>query len=246
MSVPLDMVQGLPVPLTPLVGREQEVAALIAVLRSDDVRLVTLTGPGGVGKTRLALAVAAAIAGDFADGVRAVSLGAIDDPGLVGPAIAHSLGVREAGDQPLVQQLAAHLRDASMLLLLDSCERVADETSLLSDLLAGCPRLKVLTTSRRVLHLMAEHLFPVPPMVVPGTAAMVRRRRAASMPSVCSTFARERRRPGSRSTSGTSATSPPFAAVSMACRSRSSWPPRAAGSFLRVCSWSGWSGGCRS
>ena len=171
MSLPPDVVQSLSIPLTPLIGREREVAAVRTLLRREDVRMVTLIGPGGVGKTRLALAVAEEAADDFFDGVRAVSLSTISDASLVGPAIAQAVGVREAGDRPLVEQLAEFLRHNEMLLLLDSIERAADEAAFLAGLLSACPGVKFLVTSRRVLHLTAEHLFPVPPLVVPGPMA---------------------------------------------------------------------------
>jgi predicted ATPase/DNA-binding NarL/FixJ family response regulator len=149
------------------------VAAVCALLRREDARLINLIGPGGVGKTRLALAVVAEVAADFDGGVHLVSLAAIHDPGLVVPVIARALGVYETRDQPLVDQLVRALGSRAALLVLDSVERVAEAAPLLTDLLAACPNLKILVTSRRVLHLSAEHLSPVPPLAVPPPTADV-------------------------------------------------------------------------
>ena len=113
----------LPAPLTPLIGREREVAAVCALLSRPEVRLVTLIGTGGVGKTRLALGVAAA-SRDFADGICFVALAALTDPGLVASTIAQALGVREQGSRPLLDRLKDHLRDRQLLLLLDNFEQV--------------------------------------------------------------------------------------------------------------------------
>jgi non-specific serine/threonine protein kinase len=136
-------------------------------LRAGSVRLVTLTGPGGVGKTRLALRVAADLADLFADGVRFVDLTPLSDPDLVAPAVATALGLRDIGDAPLTARLAAFLRDMHLLLVLDNFERVTAAAPLVAELLAGSRGSKVLVTSRVRLRLSAERAWPVPPLALP-------------------------------------------------------------------------------
>jgi predicted ATPase/class 3 adenylate cyclase len=158
---------NLPAQLTPLIGREKEVEAGCKLLLRDDIRLVTLTGPGGTGKTRLGLQVAADLIDSFESGVFFVPLAPISDPNLVASTIARTLGLQETGSQPLIENLRNHLRDKEMLLLLDNFEQVVSAAPLVSDLLATCPRLKVLATSREVLHLRGEKEFQVPPLTLP-------------------------------------------------------------------------------
>jgi predicted ATPase/serine/threonine protein kinase/DNA-binding CsgD family transcriptional regulator len=158
---------NLPAQPTSLIGREQEVAAACSFLRLSGVRLLTLTGPGGVGKTRLGLQVATDLLDDFVDGVYFVQLAPISDPDLVVSTIAQVFGLKEVGDQALPDLLKASLRDKHLLLLLDNFEQIMEGASRLSDLLAVCPHLKLLVTSRAVLHIRGEHEFPVPPLALP-------------------------------------------------------------------------------
>ncbi len=155
----------LPVTLTSLVGRDAEIAELVAMLRGPE-RLLTLTGPGGVGKTRLALAAAAAVSGDFAGGVCYVSLAAVTEPDQVAPEIADALGVQQTGGDALAEQLVASLRERRILLVLDNFEPVIDAATLVAILLTACPALKVLVTSRIRLRVSGECERPVQPLRV--------------------------------------------------------------------------------
>ncbi len=163
---------NLPVQPTPLIGREQEVAAVRQLLGHEDTRLVTLTGPGGVGKTRLGLQVAAELSDRFVDGVFFVNLAPIREPEFVLRAIAQTLEVKETAEQgqgqaQLLHLLEASLREKHLLLLLDNFEQVTAAALQVAELLAACPRLKVLVTTRVTLHVRAEHEFAVPPLSVP-------------------------------------------------------------------------------
>ena len=159
---------NLPIQPTPFIGREKEVAAVTQLLRRPDVRLVTLSGPGGVGKTRLALHVAAELSDDFTDGIFVVALAPINTPEQVVPAIAQTLGIGESSDLPLLPLLKAALKEKKMLLLLDNFEQVVEAAVVLAELLAACPQLKVMVTSRMGLDVRAEHEFIVPPLSVPS------------------------------------------------------------------------------
>ncbi|HLZ58178.1 MAG TPA: tetratricopeptide repeat protein [Ktedonosporobacter sp.] len=153
--------------LTPLIGRERETATANALLQRPDVRQLTITGTGGVGKTRLALQVAADLENIFPDGVRRVALAPITTPTMVIPTIAQTLGLVEVEETPLFERVKSYLHDKKLLLLLDNFEQVIAAAPLLTELLAGCPALKVLVTSREVLHTRIEHEFVLSPLALP-------------------------------------------------------------------------------
>src|SRR5215471_6705278 len=161
---------ALPVPATPLLGREQETAALQDLVAGEGVRLVTLTGPGGVGKSRLMVEAARRLGPGFADGVRFVELAAVSGADLVAPAIAAGLGLSTSADR-LTADLESYLQARQLLLALDNFEQVVGAAPLLSELLAAAPGLVMLVTSRTVLRLSGEHEFPVPPLPVPPAGA---------------------------------------------------------------------------
>jgi class 3 adenylate cyclase len=157
----------LPIQPTPFIGRPQEIEEVGALLRRDEVRLLTLTGAGGVGKTRLALRVAEQLGECFPDGIVFVSLAALTDPALVPSAIAAAAGIRERSGQPILESLIEQLREKWLLLIVDNFEHLLPAADVLSRLLASCPLLTILVTSRAVLHLAAEHEYPVLPFPVP-------------------------------------------------------------------------------
>ena len=158
---------ALPVPTTPLIGRAREAAAVCEVLEATPVRLVTLTGPGGVGKTRLAVQVAADLQQAFVDGVVFVNLAPIRTPDLVPTAIARALGLGDVAGHALMTHLQAALRERQLLLVLDNFEHVVAAAPVVADLLTTAPRLKVLLTSRSVVGVYGEHDIPVPPLSLP-------------------------------------------------------------------------------
>ena len=158
---------SLPAPPSRLVGRKQEVAELTELLRQEDVRLVTLTGAGGTGKTRLALEVAHHLQPDFPDGVFFISLASLQDPELVAATIADELDVQERGGEPILETLKHVLAGRELLLVLDNFEHLIEAALNISSLLGAAPGIHVLVTSREWLRLQGERHYPVEPLAAP-------------------------------------------------------------------------------
>jgi class 3 adenylate cyclase len=158
---------NLPLQPTPLVGREKEVSEVRDLVRHDETRLLTLTGPGGTGKTRLALQAAADLLDDFPDGTFFAQLATLTEAELFLPAVAETLEFRETGEQLLFESLKDYLSERRLLLVLDNFEQILGAAPPVKELLAGAPGLKVLATSRAPLRLYGEHEFPVPPLTLP-------------------------------------------------------------------------------
>jgi non-specific serine/threonine protein kinase len=157
-----------PIPRTGLIGREAERVAARGYLLDQAVPLLTLVGPGGVGKTRLALAIAADVTGQFSDGIVWVDLAPLLDPALVPATVARQFGLSPSSDNPIEEDLARYLRPRQMLFMLDNCEHLLESTAVLvARLLAICPALQVLATSRAPLHVRGEHELPVEPLPLP-------------------------------------------------------------------------------
>jgi predicted ATPase/DNA-binding SARP family transcriptional activator len=175
---------NLPAQATPFIGRQAQLAEVRALLSRPEVRLLTLTGPGGTGKTRLALQVAAEVLDAYPDGVFFVALAPIRDPALVIPTIATTIGVRESGGRPIAESLKYALQDRQVLLVVDNFEQVAAAAPHVADLLAAAAQLRVLVTSRTLLHVYGEYEYRVPPMVTPGPEDLPPTERLAQVEAV--------------------------------------------------------------
>ena len=175
-------IHALPLPPATLIGREQEIAQALALLRDTNVRLLTIIGSGGVGKTRFALQLAHNLAADFSGGVAFVALAPIQDAAHVPEIIAQMLGLREKVDTPMAEQVLTFLHHKHFLLVLDNVEHLLEATSFVADLLASCSSLSVLVTSRTPLRLRAEHVFPLAPLTQDEAVTLFRERTQAVRP----------------------------------------------------------------
>lgn len=167
IASPDERLRGFPAALTPFLGRASEVRAVVALLLGPGTRLVTLVGPGGIGKTRLAIQVGTIVAEKFPDGAVFTDLASLHDPALVLPAVAAALGLREGPGRSLAEVVASHLRERQLLLILDNFEHLAEAATVVRDLIATSPGVKALITSREPLRLRGEQEYPVSPLNLP-------------------------------------------------------------------------------
>src|SRR5436305_7531237 len=174
----------LPVPRSRLIDREQERTQALALLQREDVGLVTLTGPGGVGKTRVAVQVAADLVPQFTDGVAFISLASLKDTKLVVPTVARALGVSQTGDDSLDERLLAYLQPRDVLLVIDNAEQLISAAPLATQYLELAPRLKLLVTSREPLRVSDEQIVPIPPLELPDPAHLPDLEHLVQIPAV--------------------------------------------------------------
>jgi predicted ATPase len=173
----------VPTPPNALVGRDRDIGALRELLAREDVRLLTLTGAGGSGKTRLALELARELETTYANGAIFVPLAPLTNPSFVLPAIAHALGVESRTEQPTIDSLAAALATKELLLIVDNAEHLRDAAPVYAELVARAPRMRIVVTSRSVLHLSGEHVYPVPPLAEDDAIELFRIRARALDPA---------------------------------------------------------------
>lgn len=183
----------IPRPLDALIGRESDVATVQRMLRQPDGRLVTLLGPGGVGKTRIAIAVAESLQDDFAQGVAFIPLAPVTDPDRVLPTIAHALNLRDSGDRPLNDAVVAALAHRELLLVLDNVEQITSAADTLAEVLSRCPGVRMLVTSREPLRIAGESRVPVAPLALPPAGVGSRVDVLASYPAIALCLDRARR-----------------------------------------------------